>query len=303
MTTFVVKDFDRTLFPALYRCADDAALAGQKWYIRWVTINLSLLFVGALVGSFGLTDVTSKRLANIVAAITFFAGVGVTILLATRRWEKIWYAGRAVAESAKSLTWKFVCSADPFPSAMPYPDAVALFTASLHELLSENKQLAPLLAGPNATAEQVTSYMSGLRQAAVSVKRDVYWSQRVVEQQQWYAQKSADNRDKRNIWFALLVLLQVAAGGAAVLLAVQPMFPWKASTVFSTLASVTVAWGAMKRYQELAQSYGLAAQELSLIAARAPYIGTEAELGRFVNDAETAISREHAMWVARRETK
>lgn len=303
MTTFVVKDFDRTLFPALYRCADDAALAGQKWYLRWVTINLSLLFVGALVGSFGLTDVSSKRVANTIAAIIFFAAVGVTILLATRRWERVWYAGRAVAESAKSLTWKFVCAADPFRSAMPHPDAVELFTTSLHELLKENKQLAPLLAGPDATAEQVTSYMSDLRQAAVGVKRDVYLSQRIVEQQRWYAQKSAENREKRNIWFALLVLFQVAAGGAAVLLAVQPMFPWKVSSVFSTLASVTVAWGAMKRYQELAQSYGLAAQELSLIAARAPYIGTEADLGRFVNDAETAISREHAMWVARRETK
>jgi membrane protein implicated in regulation of membrane protease activity len=186
---------------------------------------------------------------------------------------------------------------------MPYPDAVELFTTSLNELLNENKQLAPLLAGPDATGEQVTSYMSGLREAAVGVKRDAYCSQRVLEQQQWYSQKSADNRDKRNIWFALLVVLQVAAGGAAVLLAVHPTFPWKASAVFSTLASATVAWGAMRRYQELAQSYGLAAQELSLIAARAPHIGTEAELARFVNDAETAISREHAMWVARRETK
>jgi hypothetical protein len=84
---------------------------------------------------------------------------------------------------------------------------------------------------------------------------------------------------------------------------VYPAFPWKAATVFSTLASATVAWGAIKRYQELAQAYGLAAQELSLIAARAPHVGTEVELARFVNDAETAISREHAMWVARRETK
>jgi hypothetical protein len=303
MTRYVVKSFDRTLFPALYRCADDAALSGQKWYVRWMTINLSLLFVGALVGSIGLTDVSSKQVANTITAIIFFGAVGVTILLATRRWESVWYAGRAVAESAKSLTWKFICAADPFPSSMPYPDAVELFTKSLNELLYENKQLAPMLAGPDATGDQVTSYMSDLREAATGVKRDAYWSQRVLEQQQWYAQKSADNRKKRNIWFVLLVVFQVAAGVAAVLLAVHPTYAWKASAMFSTLASATVAWGSMKRYQELAQSYGLAAQELSLIAARAPHIGTEVELARFVNDAETAISREHAMWVARRETQ
>jgi hypothetical protein len=303
MAKVAVKPFDRTSFPALYRCADNASLSGHKWYSRWVTINLLLLFVGALVGSLVLTDVSSRQVANTVTAIIFFGAVGVTILLATRRWERVWYAGRAVAESAKSLTWKFVCAADPFPSSLPYPDAVELFTSSLSELLRENKQLASLLAGPDATGEQVTSYMSGLREAAIGVKRDVYLSQRVIEQQQWYAQKSADNGNKRNVWFSLLVAFQAAAGGLAVLLAVHPTFPWKASAVFSTLASATVAWGAIRRYQELAQSYGLAAQELSLIAARAPQIRTEAELARFVNDAETAISREHAMWVARRETK
>jgi hypothetical protein len=303
MGAFEVKPFDRISFPALYRCADDASSSGQKWYIRWVTINLLLLFAGALVGSIGLTEVESKRLANTITAIIFFGAVGVTILLATRRWEKIWYAGRAVAESAKSLTWKFACAADPFPSTMSYRESVELFTTSLKELLSEHKQLAPLLAGPNATGEQITSYMEGLRNAAVGVRRDVYLAQRVNDQQLWYARKSAANRNFRNFWFCFLVLFQMAAGGAAVLLAVYPAFPWKAPAVFSTLASATVAWGAMKRYQELAQAYGLAAQELSLIAARATHIRTEAELARFVNDAETAISREHAMWVARRETK
>lgn len=303
MAKFAVRPFDRTSFPALYRCADDASSSGQKWYVRWVTINLSLLFSGALAGSIGLTDVESQRVVNTIAAIIFFAAVGVTSLLATRRWERIWYAGRAVAESAKSLTWKFVCAADPFPSSMLYQDALELFTTSLRELLNENEHLASLLAGPDAAGQQVTSYMEGLRKAAIGVRRDAYLSQRVVEQQVWYSQQSADNRNRRNVWFVLLVVFQLAAGGAAVLLAVHPAFPWKAGAVFSTLASATVAWGAMKRYQELALAYGLAAQELSLIAARAPYVGTEVELARFVNDAETAISREHAMWVARRETK
>lgn len=303
MTTFEVKPFDPSLFPALYQCADDASLSAQKWYLRWVTFNLSLLIAGALVGSIGFTDLASKQIAYTISAIIFFGAVGVTILLATQRWEKIWYSGRAVAESAKSLTWKFVCSADPFPSSLTYPAAVELFTASLKELLSENKQLAPFLASPAANGEQVTSYMAGFRNTAVGVKRDVYLAQRVDDQQQWYTRKSANNRSQRNIWFWVLVVFQMAAGASAVLLAVHPTFPWKASAVFSTLASATVAWGTMKRYQELAQSYGLAAQELSLIAARAPQIETEAGLARFVNDAETAISREHAMWVARRETK
>jgi SMODS and SLOG-associating 2TM effector domain 1/SMODS and SLOG-associating 2TM effector domain 3 len=256
-----------------------------------------------VIGSISFSDVDHKRTAQIIAALIFFAAMGTTILLATRRWERIWYAGRAVAESAKSLTWKFVCGAEPFPLNLEPKEAVARFTDALQELLKENKQLAIVLCRPGSAGEQVTAFMSGLRQSATEVRRDVYLSQRVNEQQVWYARKSAANRKHRNIWFTLLIIFQAAAAAAAVILAINPTFTWKATAVFSTLASATVAWGQMKRYQELAQAYGLAAQELSLIAARGPFIGTSEELARFVNDAETAISREHAMWVARRETK
>lgn len=298
-----VKPFDRSLFPAIYRCADDASVAAQSWYLVWVRVNLALLASGAVLGSVIMGNVDHKRVIQTITATLFFAAVGTTILLATRRWERVWYAGRAVAESAKSLTWKFICGADPFPKNITQKEAVHRFTTTLQELLEENKHLSSALIGPDATGEQVTSWMTGLRDSAVGVARDVYLSQRVNEQQAWYAKESFRNRKARNIWFCLLVAFQVAAGAAAVILAVEPNFPWRATAVFSTFASITLAWGQVKRFQELAQSYGLAAHELSLVAARGPDVGTREELARFVNDAETAISREHSMWVARRETK
>ena len=102
MAAFRVKDFDRTSFPALYRCADDASLRGQRWYLSWLAVNLGLLVIGAVIGSLSLSEVGHKRAAQVIAALIFFAAMGTTILLATWRWERIWYAGRAVAESAKS---------------------------------------------------------------------------------------------------------------------------------------------------------------------------------------------------------
>lgn len=303
MKKYVVKDFDRSTFPALYRCADDASTGAQQWYIRWVRVNLGLLVAGAFVGSIGFSDVGHKRFVQVITAICFFLALATTILLANRRWERIWYAGRAVAESVKTLTWKFMAGADPFAVTLPSAEAVERFTNSLQELLQENKHLAVALCGPDATGEQVTGEMTRCREAAVGVLRDIYLAQRVNNQQTWYSNKAAENRKHRNIWFALLVLFQACAGIAAIVLAITPTFPWRATAVFSTLASVTVAWGQMKRFQELAQAYGLAAQELSLISARGPHIGTREELARFVNDAETAISREHSTWVSRRETK
>lgn len=298
-----VKDWDPGTFPALFRCADEASKNAQKWYLRWAGVNLGLLVLGAVVGSISLPDTAQKRIIHAIAAGCFFLSLATSILLATRRWEKVWYTGRAVAESVKTLTWKFMTGADPFSTELNAREAVESFTNTLRELVRENGQIAAALSTDNALGDQVTELMTGLREAAVGVKRDLYLAQRVNEQQAWYASNSKKNRKTRNIWFGLLVSFQALALASAIYLVVYPTFPWRAAAVFTTLASATVAWGQFKRYQELAQAYGLAAQELSLIAARGPHIGTREQLARFVNDAETAISREHATWVARRETK
>lgn len=303
MAKYRVKDWDRSTFPALCRCADNASGNAQRWYLRCVGVNLGLLVLGALVGSINPSDIGHKQMVQGVAATCFFLALGTTILLANRRWERVWYAGRAVAESVKSLTWKFIAGADPFPITLDSGEAVERFANFLRELLQENRHLAAAFSGKDAVGEQVTDQMTHWRGSEVGLLRDVYSAQRVNEQQEWYANNAATNKRYQNIWFTLLVLFQAGAGLAAVLLTINPTIPWRATAVFSTLASATVAWGQVKRFQELAQAYSFAAQELSLISARAPHVGTREELARFVNDSETAISREHSTWVARRETK
>jgi hypothetical protein len=302
MAKYRVKPWDRSTFPALYRCADDASTNAQRWYLRWLGLNLGLLVLGALMGSIGPADVGYRRIVHGAAAVWFFLALGTSILLANRRWEKVWYSGRAVAESVKSLTWKFIAGADPFPTTLRPGEAVERFTNALSELLQQNRHLAGALSGEEAVGEQVTSHMMSTREAAVGVLRDLYLAQRVDEQQGWYATNAIRNRTYRNVSFALLVLFEAGAAVAAILLTIYPASAWRATAVFSALASAIVAWSQVKRFQELTQAYGLAAQELSLISARAPHIGTPEGLARFVNDAETAISREHSGWVARRET-
>ena len=222
-----VRDWDRSTFPALYRSADDASINSQLWYLRWFRVNLGLLVVGALAGSISLSDVGQRRIVQGAAAICFFLALATTMLLANRRWERVWYAGRAVAESVKSLTWKFMMGANPFPVTQSQAEAVEEFTQTLEELLRENRHLAAALSGEDASGEQVTPHMTRMREAAVGVLRDVYFAQRVDDQQAWYASSSAMNRNYRNTWFALLVLFQAAAGIAAIVLTIKPMIPWR----------------------------------------------------------------------------
>ena len=57
-----------------------------------------------------------------------------------------------------------------------------------------------------------------------------------------------------------------------------------------------------KRFSDLAASYALAAHEIGFINEQAGRVGNDEEkFSSFVADAETAFSREHTQWVARRD--
>jgi SMODS and SLOG-associating 2TM effector domain 1 len=61
-----------------------------------------------------------------------------------------------------------------------------------------------------------------------------------------------------------------------------------------------LAWLQIKQYSSLAESYSVAAHELSLIESLLDASYTEDSWAHFVNEAENAISREHTTWRARR---
>jgi hypothetical protein len=71
--------------------------------------------------------------------------------------------------------------------------------------------------------------------------------------------------------------------------------------VITTCAAAVAAWNQMKRYDELAKTYALAAQELSELEAIAESLSGEADFPQLVEQVEEAISREHTMWCARRD--
>ena len=71
--------------------------------------------------------------------------------------------------------------------------------------------------------------------------------------------------------------------------------------LFTSIASALIAWLQIKQHKEQAQSYSIAELELGFIQQEAQYIADDLALSDFVGDAENAISREHTLWVARRD--
>jgi hypothetical protein len=76
---------------------------------------------------------------------------------------------------------------------------------------------------------------------------------------------------------------------------------WPGDTII-TLALSVLTWLQAKRYQELAETYSLAAQDIAILEGGLPIVNTEEDFSRFVADAENAFSREHTQWIARKDS-
>jgi len=98
----------------------------------------------------------------------------------------------------------------------------------------------------------------------------------------------------------LILISQALALASTVFMISQPGSAWNLTGVFSAVASALVAWLQVRQHEELAQSYAAAALELGFIEEEASRIPDEQAFSAFVAEAENAIAREHAMWVARR---
>ena len=70
--------------------------------------------------------------------------------------------------------------------------------------------------------------------------------------------------------------------------------------VIAAVTVAAVAWLEIRQHTTLAQTYSVAAHELSSIRPLLEKEAVENNWATLVNDAETAISREHTSWRAAR---
>jgi hypothetical protein len=296
--------------PALFRDADTASLRAQHTYLRFVFANLAMLILVPLLGSLGLR--------GLVAAL-LLAGSALTLWLAQRGYQKVWFGGRAMAESVKSMAWQYMTAAPPYDAA-DLRSTDARFAADLRETLREGKALAGTLGAAGEGGDEITPAMRAVRSADPERRKALYVAQRLEQQRRWYSAKAGTHRRHSQRLLGAIALLQLAgalctflqerfaawAGGALPDLAASVGGPAgieriAIGAVCAALASAFLSWLQLRQHQELASAYGLATHELGLAVAQA-VSWPPAELGALVDEAERTISREHTMWVARRNT-
>ena len=215
--------------------------------------------------------------------------------MSTQQPERKWYDGRAAAESAKTLAWRFAVNGDPFPRSLKMGDAVDQFTEQIVELTRD----LPSLDRPSHGARQVTQAMRTLREAKMADRKRAYEAQRLVEQQEWYSGKADWNNSRAMRWGVALVAIDVF-GLIAALARLVGWIELDILGIATTLAAAGVAWTQVKQHELLARSYAVASQELSAVRDQLVTVRSEEEWASAMARAENAISREHTLWRAAR---
>lgn len=282
-------------YPALYQAADQASILAQSTYLCILKWHIFLLVLGA---AFFLIPAPSKVLSLINAAI-FLGALGLSILIAIKKYEKTWYSARAVAESVKTATWRYMMKADPFLDAESRKQVNSVFYQRLNSILSSNNQLGESLGGPVSALDQLSMRMEEIRSLPLGERRAIYLAERIDEQRKWYADKSGDNRFNGKMFFALLVVLHVIAIALVLSRIAFPEWEVWPTDIFVVMAGGVMTWMQVKRFGEIATAYALTAHEIGMVRMQIENSDTDKEFSEFVKDAENAFSREHTQWVAR----
>ncbi len=123
--------------PATYQAATQNSVEAQGRFLRRSAVGLIMVVLAAGAGGFVGYIYIPHTTADVmgIAAAAFSTALVARISLLTARPHKTWYGGRAVAESAKTLAWRFAVGGAPFRIDRD-PDEVGLAFAKRLEDIS-----------------------------------------------------------------------------------------------------------------------------------------------------------------------
>lgn len=282
--------------PGFWLAADTASLAGQRQALWLTRGRIAGLVLAAISGMF-LALPERPEIAAVGAVVGFVLALVSEIMAWVLQPERDWYSGRALAESAKTLAWRFAVTGDPFATTAGDLEAEQILGSRLDEVSREARDR--IIVEPEGAL--ITPAMKALRNLPFHERQRVYVSGRLEDQQAWYARKAKSCRRHATGWRVVLVVGEVVAVTLSIL---QIVHPWSLSGagLAATLIGCASGWVAMKQYSTLASAYSVAATELALLKPRVES-ASEDQWGEVVDDAEEAISREHTLWLASRTGK
>jgi hypothetical protein len=279
--------------PAIHDAASDASGKGQRRYLWLSGSRLVALFVATVAAAISVAA-GSFDVSGLVLLLAFGVAALAELSLIAFQPERDWYAGRAVAESTKTLAWRYSVQGEPFGPELTREEAGELLRTRVNEVLERGKDRISVPSGGTL----ITPSMAHLRTEGLSVRRATYLTHRTEDQRGWYFENAKKNERRATWWrYALLAAELVAVIAAA--LSFGRNEPADFAGIIAAFVAGGAAWLAIKQHSQLTSAYRVAASELA-VQADLLLMVDEAGWPQAVADAEEAISREHTMWLATR---
>ncbi|MFM1999319.1 MAG: hypothetical protein RL204_1266 [Bacteroidota bacterium] len=287
-------------FPNYFQASDNASLKAQRYYLNIIRIDLLSMILASAIAIYNYQSTQSKFFVYIISSLLLFLSLVLTIILKTKKYEDVWYQGRALAESCKTLTWRYVCCSEYFENSLSIIEAKSRFVDRIKELSEEFKELSIAMNSKTLNLPIITDKMIEIRASDLEMRKAYYIQNRIEDQKNWYASKAEYNSEKYNFWFWCVIISQAISLIGIVVLIVNPDLNWNFVGLLTTISASALSWVQLKQHQELKQAYSTATQELNFIVTLCDEITSEDSFARFVLDSENAVSREHTLWLAQR---
>ncbi len=289
--------FEDKDLPGLFQSADTASIKEQQKFFKGIFWYLMLLIVAALFAFFA--DDYPNPIFKIISTVLFLLTLFIMVWLRVSRPDDIWYNGRAVAESVKTRSWRWMMRAEPYFDCDNIEIVRKHFVIDLKTILKQNENLIGKLGISASVEEPISAKMIEVRMLNLSDRFNFYRQERITNQAIWYTNKSKFNEKRAEMWFWTTVSLH----SLAILLLLYNIYDPNAKLpieVVAVAASSVLTWLQAKKHNELSSSYSLTAHEIILIKSEITIIKSEEDLSEYIMNCENAFSREHTQWYARK---
>jgi predicted RNA-binding protein with RPS1 domain len=290
----IIKDED---LPGLYQSANSFSVKEQKKYYSGIAWYLILLIAAAIFAF--CSDGEPNPILKILATVLFLTTLSIMIWLRVSKPDDIWYNGRAVAESVKTRSWRWMMRANPYIDSDNIEIMRKHFVNDLREILKQNESIVRKLGLDASIEEPITEKMIQIRKLDLPERLNIYRKERITNQALWYKEKSKFNKKRARFWFWISLSLHAIAIFLLLINIYKADLKLPIS-VIALAASSVLTWLQAKKHNELSSSYSLTVHEIILVKSESINFENEDDFSEYIMNCENAFSREHTQWFARK---
>ncbi len=267
-------------------------MCAKRRYLRTIKGQTWGLFLGAATG--GVAEWTGIKGIAFASVVLFILAVSLRVWSVGSGLQRSWYDARMVAESVKSLAWRYAVCAEPFERAMTDEEATDALARRVQQVLDDVAAKEGEARGDRAEV-QLSAAIAALRAASLPERASAYGRGRLEDQRRWFAGKASGEGRRARLWNLVFFVSSGLAIGAGLVQA----FGWLSISLLSVgsfVAAGSLIWIGVNRFDRQARAYDLLSRELVVMQLELNDLSEECRFSEFVDAAEEVLAGELINW-------